>query len=98
MFTKLPPFAKNFYFVVGVSFLIFMLFISNSDLITQFKLGNKLNTLEKEKAYYLEKIEEVKTDREELFGNKDMLEKFAREKYLMKKSTEDIYVVVEKTE
>jgi cell division protein FtsB len=37
----------------------------------------------------------VKKDREELLSNQELLEKFAREKYLMKKKTEDIYLVVE---
>jgi len=52
-------------------------------------------SLEAEKAYYLEKIIEVKEDREVLLSNKDLLEKFAREKYFMKKSSEDLYIVVE---
>ena len=53
-------------------------------------------TLEDERAYYLEKIAEVKEEREELFSNPDLLEKFAREQYLMKKPTEDLYIIVDK--
>ena len=37
----------------------------------------------------------MEKDRNELFGNRESVEKFAREKYLMKKETEDIYVIVE---
>ena len=48
------------------------------------------------KEYYEEKIKEVEKDHNELFGDRESLEKFAREKYLMKKETEDIYIVVEK--
>jgi cell division protein FtsB len=55
-----------------------------------------LNALENEKEYYEEKIKEVEKDHNELFGDRASLEKFAREKYLMKKETEDIYIVVEK--
>ena len=62
-----------------------MFFIDSNDFITQFQLKKKENTLEKEKEYYLEKIDEVKKDREELFSDMDMLEKYAREKYLMKR-------------
>lgn len=40
-------------------------------------------------------MEEVKQTREELMGNQQLLEKFAREKYLMKKPSEDIFIVVE---
>jgi len=95
MFDKLPPIFKNFYFIVGVLFLVFFLFISDSNLLTQYKLSRKLSTLEKQKSYYTLKIEEVKKDRAELLSNETLLEKFAREKYLMKKDHEDIYVIVE---
>jgi cell division protein FtsB len=72
-----------------------MLFVDSNDVFSQLKLRKKVATLEQEKEYYLEKIEEVKKDREELLSNQELLEKFAREKYLMKKKTEDIYLVVE---
>ncbi len=95
MFHRIPRFARNFYFLFGISFLIWMLFIDSNDLITQFKLKRKLSVLEAEKEYYQEKVQEVRQEREELFSNPELLEKFAREKYLMKKPGEDLYVVVE---
>ena len=95
MFKKLPAFTKNFYFVFGLFFLIWMLFFDSNDLYTQFKLAKKLHDLEDERSYYLVKIEEVKKDRKELLSNRELLEKFAREKYLMKKKTEDLYLIVE---
>ncbi len=81
--------------MVGAFFLIWLTFFDSNDLYSQFSLANKLNNLDAEKTYYLEKIDEVKEDREELLSNPGLLEKFAREKYLMKKPTEDLYVVVE---
>ena len=95
MKVQLPKFVKNFYFIFGVFFLVWMLFIDSNDVYSQFKLRNKLTTLEEEKSYYLAKIEEVKNDREALFSNPKLLEKFAREQYLMKKPSEDLYIVVE---
>lgn len=92
---KLPKFTKNFFFLFSFFFLIWMLFIDANDLVSQIKLKNQLETLEDEKAYYLQKIEEVKKDREELLSNDELLEKFAREKYYMKKESEDLFVVVE---
>lgn len=92
---KLPRFTRNFYFLFSFFFLIWMLFIDANDLITQVKLKHQLETLEDEKAYYLEKIEEVKNEREELLSNDALLEKFAREKYFMKKESEDLFVIVE---
>lgn len=93
--SKLPPFLRNFYVITILVFLVWMLFLDSNDLISQFKLSSKLDKLETEKAYYQEKIQEVKKDREELLSNKELLEKFAREKYLMRKKTEDLFVIIE---
>lgn len=92
---KLPSYIKNFYFLVGIFFAVWMLFIDSNDVFSQWHLRSKLSSLESEKQYYLEKIEEVKKDREELLSNRELLEKFAREKYLMKKKSEDLYIIVE---
>jgi len=71
-----------------------MIFIDSNDFYTQFKLNNQLNTLEDEKEFYQHKIEEVKQEREQLLTDKDELEKFARENYLMKKESEDLFIIV----
>lgn len=95
MLKKLPPAFKNFYIVTGLCFLVWMLFLDSNDLISRFKLGSKLRSLNNEKEYYQAKIADVEKDREELMTNKELLEKFAREKYLMKKETEDIFIIQE---
>lgn len=92
---KLPKYTKNFYFLSGLIFLVWLLFVDSNDLVNQFKITSQLNGLEKEKEYYQEKIIEVEKERQNLLNNPSMLEKYAREKYLMKKPNEDIYVVVE---
>lgn len=85
---------SNFYIIIGVVFLVWLTFFDSNDLYTQLKQTAKLKGLEDEKEFYVEKIAEVKTDREELLSDDELLEKFARENYLMKKPTEDIYVIV----
>ena len=96
VFEKLPKFTKNFYFIAGMLFLFWMLFLDSNDLYTQFKLNNQLRTLDREKEFYLQKIEEVQNEREQLLTDIDALEKFAREKYLMKKESEDLFVITDK--
>ena len=95
MLKKLPKAFRNFYIVSGLIFLVWMLFLDSNDFLSRYKLTAKLRSLEGEKEYYAEKIAEVEKDREELMGTRELLEKFAREKYLMKKETEDIFIVVE---
>jgi cell division protein FtsB len=59
-------------------------------------MSSKLRSLDREKEFYQEKRADVEKDRTELLTNKELLEKFAREKYLMKKDNEDLYVIEEK--
>jgi cell division protein FtsB len=72
-----------------------MVFIDSNDIVTQFKLGSKLRELKNQKEYYQEKKDMIKSERQELMSNYELLEKFARERYLMKRKTEDLYVIVE---
>jgi cell division protein DivIC len=95
MFKKLPKAFRNFYIVASAIFLIWMLALDSNNLIARYQLSSKLGSLESEKEYYEEKIREVEHDRDELFGDRESIEKFSREKYLMKKESEDIYVIVE---
>ncbi len=95
MFKRVPRIFRNFYFVTLAIFFGWMLLLDSNNLVARYQLGSKLNSLKDEKEYYEEKIKEVQKDRSELFGDKESIEKFAREKYLMKKETEDIYIIVE---
>ena len=93
MFKKLPKVTKNFYFIVGMLFLIWMLFLDSNDLYTQYKLSGQLKSLKGEKEFYQQKIEEVKQEREQLLTDTEALEKFAREEYYMKRDSEEIFII-----
>jgi cell division protein DivIC len=95
MWTRVPKIVKNFYFPILIVFLVWMLFFDPNDFISQYRMRGKLKELENEKAYYNEKISEVEKERDALLKDDKKLEQFAREKYLMKKPTEDVYVIVE---
>lgn len=90
----LLPLLKNRFVLVGLVFLVWMVFFDSNDLISQYKYKKKLRQLEENKNFYLEQIELVKQDKEELFTNLEKLEKFAREKYKMKRDDEDLYIVL----
>jgi cell division protein FtsB len=93
---KVIKYSSNFYVLATLSFLVWMIFIDSNNLPTQWRLTKQLWELEDQKEFYKQKKIQIQQERKELFGNSDLLEKFAREKYLMKKPTEDLYVVVEK--
>lgn len=77
-------------------FLVWLAFFDQNNLLAKMQLRGKITTLKKEKTYYEEKIKEDTRKMQELLSNKDNLEKFAREQYLMKNKNEDIFVIVNK--
>ncbi|RAU83845.1 FtsB family cell division protein [Pontibacter arcticus] len=98
MLKRIPQIFRNFYLISTVLFLAWMLFFDSNDFITQYQMSKKLSDLEEDKEYYVEKIIEVEKDRKELMSNSELLEKFAREKYLMKRPNEDVFIIVPKEE
>ena len=85
---------KNKYFLVIIGLIVWLLYFDKNDVFTQFDLVAKCNKLNTEKDYYIAEIENNKKEIVELQTNKKSLETFAREKYLMKRDNEDVFVLV----
>ncbi len=88
---------RNKYMLSSTFFVFWMLFFDRNDLMSQYQYWNQLNKLESEKAFYTKEIKKTRRDLNELNTNPHMLEKFARERYLMKKENEDIFVIVKES-
>jgi cell division protein FtsB len=69
-----------------------MVFLDNYSYLEHRILNKELDELEDNKRYY---EEEIKKDEEniKLLKNPDQIEKYAREKYYMKRDSEDIYII-----
>jgi len=91
---RLIDLFKNKFFIVTVAFIVWMLFFDKNDLISQYEYRKKVNTLKEERDFFTKETEKVSKDLDELNSNPKKLEKFAREKYLMKKDNEDVFVIV----
>jgi cell division protein FtsB len=86
--------VKNKYFLVSVFFVVWMLFFDKNDLYTQYEQRQQLNKLEQERDFYTKETAQVAKELDELSSNQQKLEKFARERYLMKRANEDVFVIV----
>ncbi|MCH8903638.1 MAG: septum formation initiator family protein [Bacteroidetes bacterium] len=95
MLKRIPSFLKNKYLLASVFFIAWMAFFDSNNIFSQLKLTSELNELYEKKTFYKSKIKKVTATKEELLNDKEALEKFAREKYWMKRDNEDIYIVVE---
>ncbi|KAA9338777.1 septum formation initiator family protein [Hymenobacter busanensis] len=97
-FDRIPRFLRSFYFLTGLAFLAWMVLFDANDLMKQYDMYRKWQDLRTERDYYTQKIAEVKQDRTELLSSPEMLEKFAREKYVMKRPGEDVFILVPQEE
>lgn len=86
--------VRNKYFLTTIGIIAWLLFFDKNDVVTQWDLIQKCKKLEKERDYYLTEIQKNRSSVAELQTNKKSLETFAREKYLMKKDNEDVYIFV----
>ena len=95
--TEKYPLIKNKYFLVLLVFLNWVTFIDKNNLISQYQDRQVLYELDKEKRYYQSEIQTTQDKLNELKTDNKSIEKFAREKYLMKKENEEIWLVVDKS-
>lgn len=89
----IPPFLLNKYLLTLSGFVVWMLFFDRNDFFSQMERRSNLREIEKSKAYYAQKIAESKKFSQDIQSNAAAIEKFAREKYRMKRDNEDLFIV-----
>lgn len=95
---KLTSILTNKYFLAGGFFVVWMLFFDQRDFFQQRERNAELKKLEAKKQYYLNEINKTQQELNDIQSNPAALEKFARERYLMKKDGEDIFIIEDSLE
>ena len=86
---------RHKYLITIVAFLVMIVFLDENSLIQRAKHKQEISTLNSEIIKYRKQFEEDTQTLKELTDNPEALEKVAREKYLMKKPNEDIFIFEE---
>lgn len=100
MRVKIPHWAKrivkNYYLMVGLVFVVWMLFFDSNNVMNQLRSSAELDDLLQQKAFYESETASNKALVEQLTNpdDKRALEKYGREKYLMKKDREEIFLII----
>ena len=95
LLTHIPSWLKNKYFIAFGVFAAIMLFFDKNDVFTQSARNKQLKELQESKQYYSDRIASERKELEQLKSNPGTVEKYAREKYLMKRDNEDLFIVPE---
>ena len=85
---------KSPFILIGLLFVLWMLFFDSNSYLNHNRLSNDINQLQKDKQHYKEEIKKDSIALEEL-SCPEGLEKYAREKYHMKKENEEIFLIIE---
>tara|TARA_B100000787_G_C15928277_1_gene179617 strand:+ start:37 stop:348 length:312 start_codon:yes stop_codon:yes gene_type:complete len=93
---KIPKFLQNKYLIIIILFLIWIAFIDNNNLIKQYKFKQNIKSLKEKKQFYINEIYNDSIELSDIINDSNKREKFAREKFLMKKENEDIYIIRKK--
>lgn len=89
----IPSFLRNKYLLSLTVFAVWMVFFDKNDFFTQLERNRNLAEIERSKDYYEQKITESRKFSRDIQSNAAAIEKFAREKYLMKRENEDLFLV-----
>ncbi len=95
LLNHIPAWLKNKYFIAFAVFASVMLVFDKNDIFTQAERKRELNNLQKSKQYFTEQINAERAELDQLRTNPATLEKYAREKYLMKRENEDLFLITE---
>tara|TARA_B100000902_G_scaffold59263_1_gene66249 strand:- start:687 stop:1004 length:318 start_codon:yes stop_codon:yes gene_type:complete len=95
---KIPDILKNIYVLTIILFFFWIIFIDDYNLINQKKIQNKIDDLKKQEEFYLSEIKKDSIELKKLKNSTDYQEKFAREKFLMKKDNEDLFIIRNKND
>ena|SRR5215211_7385632 len=93
LFFRIPFWLKNKYIITLIAFVVWMIFFDAKDILTQRERDSELRQLKESKAYYTAEIAKERKALDELKFNPAAIEKYAREKYLMKRDNEDLFIV-----
>ena len=97
-FTGVLKIFRNKYISSIIVFVVWISFFDRNDLWTQWDRKQELQKLETSKTFYENEIATTKKDLTDLNNNPAVLEKFAREKFYLKKANEEIFIVDDSTQ
>jgi cell division protein DivIC len=93
---KLPKPLRNKYLILFLLFILWVVFIDDYNLIIQSKIKSTVDDLKIQKEFYISEIKSDSTELYKLQNDPAEQERFAREKFLMKKENEDIFIIRER--
>jgi cell division protein FtsB len=97
VFRKILSIFINRYFLVLVGFIVWMLFFDERDYFQQKASAEELNKLEAKRKYLKDEINNTNTQLNNFQNDPVAIEKYGRERYLLKRDGEEVYILDDTT-
>jgi len=95
--SRIGRFLTNKFFIAIVAFLAVMFFLDKNDFLSTMERNRELRELELSREHYQKELIELQRIKTNLETDPVVIEKLAREKYLMKRENEDIFLTEDLT-
>lgn len=89
----IPSIIFNKFLLTALGFLAWMMFFDNDNFFTQKERRRELAEKQAGIRYFQEKIKEDRRFSTDITSDPAILEKYAREKYKMKRDNEDLFLI-----
>lgn len=93
LLNHIPAWLKSKYLIAAMAFLAWIVFFDRNDLLTQVQRNHELADLQSSKDMFTKKIEKERKELNQLQTNPAILEKYARERFYMKRDNEELFLI-----
>lgn len=95
-FAKILPYFRNFYVVFGGITLVWVLFFDRYNFVDRLQTQLRIKELRSDLTFFKEERDKIEETRNMLESDMVEIERFARERYMMKRENEDLFLISNK--
>lgn len=90
---KILPYFRNFYLVVGVIAAVWILFFDRYNFLDRLETEIRIKELRADLTFYRAERDNIEETRNMMESDMGEIERFARERYMMKRDNEDLFLI-----
>jgi cell division protein DivIC len=95
---KFSSIITNKYLLAIAFFLVWMTFFDQKDFFNTLQTKKEFNALQEKKKYYVGEIVKARQELSDFQNNSAAIEKFARQRYFLKRDGEDVFIIEDSLE
>jgi len=95
LYHRLPRFVRNKFTLSFAGFLLWMLFFDGHSILRRAHDIGQLRAARSQMTYYKSQIAQAQQELDQLFSTNENMERFARERFFLKRDDEQVFLIAE---